>query len=274
MPTTQPALRESIIASRERMPPGFWCVRIREPSIACSAQPAQYVAIDLPGPFSLRLPLGIWTAEADEFSVLFQEWGQRTGRLARLAVGESISVIGPLGNAFGIPAGGARAVIVAGGLGVAAFWLLAKELRAARVDTTIILGARSKAHIIGAKELAAFGHPLEICTDDGSAGFHGNVIARLATLRAPDIMYGCGPPAMLRALCNHANQRGIECQVSLEETFACSMGTCWGCVVPVRRACKQGTQYPKAPGEKRDHDFARVCADGTVFAASDLRWPA
>ena len=273
MPTAQPALRESTIASREHIPPGFWCVWIREPEIAQAARPAQYVAIDLPGPFILRLPLGIWTVRGDEFSVLFQEWGQRTARLSRLPLGTSLSCIGPLGNEFGLPAAGRRATIVAGGLGVAAFWLLAKDLKAAHIETTIVLGARSKEQLVGASQLATSSFPIEICTDDGSAGFHGNVIQRLAALPAADMLYGCGPPGMLRALCRYANEHGIACQVSLEETFACALGTCWGCVVPVRRGCPQGTNYPKAQGETRDYDFARVCADGTVFAASDLWWP-
>lgn len=274
MPTAPPALRESTIASREHIPPGFWCVWIREPNIAQAARAAQYVAIDMPGPFALRLPLGIWTTRGDEFSVLFQEWGQRTTRLARLPLGTTISCIGPLGNEFGLPNPGQRATIIAGGLGVAPFWLLAKNLKAAGIDTTIVLGARRKELLVGASQLSAHSFPLEVCTDDGSAGFHGTVIERLASLPAADRLYGCGPAGMLRALCAYARERGIACQVSLEETFACSMGTCWGCVVPVRRGCPQGSGYPKAPGETRDYDFARVCADGTVFAAADLRWPA
>jgi len=60
----------------------------------------------------------------------------------------------------------------------------------------------------------------------------------------------------------------------MEETFGCSMGTCWGCVVPVRRGSSAGTGYPRAPKETRDCDFARVCADGTVFDARELLWSA
>src|SRR5579864_1868167 len=141
MAITPPILRECTITSREHKPPGFWFVRLREPTIARRARPAQYVALDLPGPFSLRVPLGIWTSEGDEFSVLFQQWGQRTSQLVCLPTGTAVSCIGPLGNAFSIPARGERAYIVAGGLGVAAFWLLARELQRARIETTIVLGA-------------------------------------------------------------------------------------------------------------------------------------
>jgi dihydroorotate dehydrogenase electron transfer subunit len=272
MPIAAPRLQTATIMSREYRAPGFWCVGIHSPEIARAARPAQYVALDIPGEFSVRLPLGIYTAGDADFSLLFQEWGGRTSRLAAMNIGDTISCIGPLGNAFCIPAAGSRALIVAGGLGVVPFWLLARELMAARVETTIVLGGRSKEHIVGAAELTAHGCAIELCTDDGSTGFQGNVVERARQLPSADIIYGCGPPRMLRSLCEFANRAGVRCQVSMEETFACSMGTCWGCVVPVRRGCAQGTGYPKAPGERRDLDFARVCTDGTVFEAADVLW--
>ncbi|MDQ6781470.1 MAG: hypothetical protein M3Z37_10020 [Candidatus Eremiobacteraeota bacterium] len=241
--------------------------------IARSAQAAQYVAIDVPGAFGVRLPLGIWTCDDESFTLLFQEWGQRTARLAHVPDGTQVSCIGPLGNVFELPQWGERATIVAGGLGIVPFWLLARDLRRAGVPTTIILGARSKPLLVGTQQLETYAHDLQICTDDGSAGFRGNVLQRLEQLHDPGVIYGCGPPGMLRSLCQQAEERGLECQVSLEENFACSLGTCWGCVVPVRRGCAQGTNYPRAAGEPRDHDLARVCSDGTVFRAADLRWP-
>ncbi|MBC5808063.1 MAG: hypothetical protein GIX00_05645 [Candidatus Eremiobacteraeota bacterium] len=272
MPIPPPLHTRVTITSREYRAPGFWCIGMRDERIARDARAAQYVALDVPGTFSVRLPLGIWTARDGEFSVLFQEWGDRTRRLAHLPIGEPLSCIGPLGNQFSAPSEGQRATIVAGGLGVAAFWLLARDLKAARAHTTIVLGARSKLSIVGRDELAALGFDIDICTDDGSEGFHGSVVDRVRSRPPSDVLYGCGPPGMLRALCRYANEAGVECQISMEENFGCSLGTCWGCVVPVRRGCPQGTGYPKAPREIRDYDFARVCADGTVFRASDVLW--
>ena len=273
MPTAPPRLQTATIVSREYRPPGFWCVGIHAPEIAAGARPAQYVALDVPGGFAVRLPLGIFTTNADGFTVLFQEWGERTTRLAHASVGETISYIGPLGNEFALPSAGEKAIIVAGGLGVSPFWLLARELREKRVATTIVLGARSAEHVVGARDLAMHGFDIEICTDDGSAGFRGTAVDRVRSMPRPDVIYACGPPGMLRALCDFATNEGLRCQISMEDTFACSMGTCWGCVVPVRRGCAQGTGYPKAPGEQRDFDLARICTDGTVFDVADVVWP-
>ena len=270
--TSAPQLETATLKSRERIAPGFWCLGFSSPSIARRAEAAHYVAVDVPGDFTVRLPLGIWTVGGDEFTLLFREWGDRTRRLARLAEGQSVSVIGPLGNAFDLPERGKRVTIVAGGIGVVPFWLLVRQLRATGVATTVLLGARTKDWMIGAQELAALGARLELCTDDGTLGATGTVLDLLRRSERADILYGCGPPGMLRALCEYANATRVPCQISMEETFGCSMGTCWGCVVPVRRGSKQGTGYPRAAAEPRDYDFARVCADGTVFYASDVRW--
>lgn len=269
---SSPRLVTATLVSREFRAPGFWFLRFRAEHVARHARPAQFVALDLPGGFAVRLPLGIYTAQDDTFGLLFKEWGERTTRLAGLSEGAQLSCIGPLGNAFALPPPGQPATVVAGGLGVAAFWMLAKELKAAAVPTTIVLGARSAPHIVGREELAPFGFRIEICTDDGSEGHRGTVVDKLRELAPAGTLYGCGPRGMLKALCRFATETSVACQVSLEETFGCSLGTCWGCVVPVRRGCAQGTGYPKAEGERRPFDFARVCTDGTVFSSADLLW--
>jgi len=267
-----PLLETAELTSRERIAPGFWRLGFHSPEIARRARPAHYVAIDLPGTFAVRLPLGIWTVEGEEFTLLFREWGERTIRLSCLAADEPASFIGPLGNEFSLPERGKRAVIVAGGIGVVPFWLLAKELVGRGVETVIVLGARTADMLVGVDDLRRLGATVSICTDDGTAGVRGTVLDLLRSAPNADMLYGCGPPGMLRALCAWANAAKIPCQISMEETFGCSMGTCWGCVVPVRIGCAQGTGYPRAANETRDFDLARVCTDGTVFWSEDVRW--
>jgi len=274
MASAAPVLEAAALVTREYIAPGFWYLGCRAPKIARAARAAQFVAIDVPGEFSPRLPLGIWTAEADQVSFLFREWGDRTTRLARLHHNAEVSLLGPLGNAFEAPPEGARAIIAAGGLGIVPFWLLVKTLAASAVDMHVVVGARSKELIVGVDALTELGAKIHLCTDDGSAGRKGSVVDEVRDVaRTGDVVYGCGPRAMLKALCEFANAAGVACQISMEETFGCSMGTCWGCVVPVKRESAQGTQYPRAPDERRAYDVARVCADGTVFRAADVLWP-
>jgi dihydroorotate dehydrogenase electron transfer subunit len=272
MSVAQLTLETVVVTSRESVAPGFWRVGLRGPRIARTAGPAQYVATDFPGPFAVRLPLGIWTVEGDEFTLLFREWGERTEQLARVVPGMELSVIGPLGNRFDVPPKGTRATIVAGGIGIVPFWLLGKALIEADVETRAIVGARTRSMLAGVDELRDIGLSIQICTDDGSAGEKGNVLDLLRAQSPTDMLYGCGPPAMLRALCEHAISANIKCQISMEETFGCSMGTCWGCVVPLRRGSGQATGYPKAKDEERAFDLSRVCTDGTVYTAADIVW--
>jgi len=273
MASTAAALDMATLATREYSAPGFWCLGFHAPAAAASARPAQFAALDIPGAFAPRLPLGIWTARDEQIGFLFREWGERTRRLAQLQVGAQISVIAPLGNAFEAPPRGRRAVMVAGGLGIVPFWMLARDLVNAGSDALAVIGARTSQLLVGAELLERLGVRVVLCTDDGSAGRRGSVLDIVRELAQPtDELYGCGPAAMLRALCGFALEAGLPCQVSMEETFGCSMGTCWGCVVPVRPGSAQATNYPKAPDERRPYDFARVCADGTVFRAADLVW--
>ena len=266
-------LEAAALTTREYLAPGFWYMGFRSPKIARAAQAAQFVAIDLPGEFTPRLPLGIWTADSGEVSFLFREWGDRTARLARLPERSEISLLGPLGNSFEPPPPGRRAIVVAGGLGIVPFWLLVRSLAKAGVDTRVVIGARSKELIVGADALMKLGADVTVCTDDGSAGRRGSVVDAAREIFKPgDVLYGCGPRGMLRTLCEFANAADAPCLISMEETFGCSMGTCWGCVVPVKRGSAQSTHHPKAPGEPRDYDVARVCADGTVFRAADVLW--
>ena len=272
MAVEAPTLETTTLVSREQVAPGFWLVRLRGPRIAGRTRAAQYVAIDVAGGFAARLPLGVWTVQGDEFTLLFREWGERTRQLAHLGVGTELSCIGPLGNVFSTPAKGARALIAAGGIGVVPFWLLARDLQAAGVGVSAIFGARTKHMLAGAAQLRQTIKDLRLCTDDGSEGERATVLDLVHAAPKPDILYGCGPPGMLRALCDLAVAERIPCEISMEETFGCSMGTCWGCVVPVRRGARQGTGYPVSPRDSRNYDFARVCIDGTVFSAEDVLW--
>ena len=272
MAVEAPTLETTTLVSREQVAPGFWLVKLRGSEIARRTRAAQYVAIDVPGGFAARLPLGVWMAQGGEFSLLFREWGERTRRLAHIGVGTELSCIGPLGNIFSTPAKGARALIAAGGIGVAPFWLLARDLKVAGVGVSAIFGARTKSMLAGATALRGMVDDLRLCTDDGSEGERATVLDLVRAAPKPDILYGCGPTGMLRALSEHAVSARIPCEISMEETFGCSMGTCWGCVVPVRRGARQGTGYPASPRDSRNHDFARVCIDGTVFPAEDVLW--
>jgi NAD(P)H-flavin reductase len=183
-----------------------------------------------------------------DLQFLLEDVGPGTRRLAELAEGDALMLLGPLGAGFEPPAPGTTAVLVGGGIGVAPILALNEAL----ADAAVVLGFRSAAH---AEAAALFGEVSALMTDDGSAGRQGLVTEPLRELLDADpsaTVYACGPPPMLEAVRALCTERDIPAQLALEAGMACGYGACFGCVVET----KEGYQ--------------RVCVDGPVFPAQAL----
>jgi dihydroorotate dehydrogenase electron transfer subunit len=123
---------------------------------------------------------------------------------------------------------------------------------------TVFLGFRSEPFLI--KDFASLGVHLHIATDDGSIGFHGNVVQLMTQQNyACETVYACGPKPMLRALSAWAAEKSADCFVSMEERMACGLGACVGCAIPIKTG-DSGFAYKK------------VCKDGPVFASAEVAW--
>lgn len=109
------------------------------------------------------------------------------------------------------------------------------------------------------KELQENGS-LYIATEDGSCGTKGTVIDAIKDKEIQgDVIYACGPTPMLRAIKEYAMEKGIECQLSLEERMACGIGACLACV------CKS-----KDKDAHSNVNNKRICKDGPVFLAEEV----
>jgi dihydroorotate dehydrogenase electron transfer subunit len=183
-------------------------------------------------------------------AVLVRAIGEGTRRLAALAPGDTLSVLGPLGHGYAALEPGRTAVLVAGGVGVAPIAFLAERLASAGARPTILFGARTEDDLPLRDRLAAAGD-LSITTEDGSACERGLVtrpLKRLLAERRDLQLFACGPEKMLEAVAKLAVAAGAPCQVAMESPMACGMGTCKGCAV---LAASGGYKY--------------VCSDGPVF---------
>lgn len=193
--------------------------------------------------------------EGGKLRVVYRVTGEKTGteQFSKMKAGDTIPVIGPLGNGF--PLIEKKAFLIGGGIGVPPILELAKSLNC---EKQIIVGYRD-AQTFLKEELEANG-TLYISTEDGSVGTKGNVMdaIREHSLEA-DIIYACGPTPMLRALKSYAEENGIECYLSLEERMACGIGACLACV------CKS---------KEKDHhsnvNNKRICKDGPVFLSTEV----
>lgn len=205
----------------------------------------------------LPRPMSLLTG-GSEPSILIKVVGEGTRRMAQAAPGEEFSLLAPLGRSWRQPPEGRRAVLVAGGVGVAPLLFLARELAAAGVDVVTLYGGRSATDLPLADELAACG-TLQVTTEDGSRGTPGRVTVLLERLLAQGgaamKIYTCGPHAMMAAVAKMTSKAGVLCDASLEAPMGCGYGVCLGC--PVTRS---------------EGGYLYTCVDGPCVDATQVDW--
>ncbi len=221
----------------------------------------------LPRPFSL-LGSRVGDDGAARVEFMIMPVGKGSGLLCSSRPGDRLNVVGPLGHAFvgDVPDG--PLVCVAGGYGVAPFIFLLEAWRRAgdpRADsTTAVFGARTAERLTLADRLAAAAGRVELCTDDGSRGFHGRVDARLTALvdqAAPAAILTCGPEAMMEAVQRVGRSASIPVKASLETYMGCGYAVCNGCAVAVEK-----------DGTPDGYTYELACREGTVFDGARLHW--
>lgn len=266
------AVHATTVTERRELAAGVVALALEAPELASTTRPGQYVMAIPPSAQTAATALAVYEAEGKLASLLFFVTGKRTRELAELRCGDRLDVVGPLGNGFDCSVAARDVAIVAGGVGIASVLLCAQELIRARRRVRLFYGARTAELLVDAKRFADAGCELVLTTDDGSAGEPGLITDALVRARKPDIIYACGPTPMLRAVARIAGESNVPAQLALEETFGCGIGGCWGCVVPV---VAQSTQAPSFPPPSRggsDVVYARICREGPVFRADELRW--
>lgn len=199
---------------------------------------------------------------------IYQILGRGTAALATVRVGEPVEYLGALGNTYDLAAAqGKEALLVVGGVGSAAVFMLAEALQQQGTPTRLFIGGASRGDLLGYNdfvELLGREHCVS-ATVDGSEGEQGFVTAPLeqhlqATADKPKVIYSCGPDAMLHAVAKVAERYDVPTQLSLEAPMACGIGICVGCAVAVKHDCAEGFVYKK------------VCTDGPIFWSEQLHW--
>jgi dihydroorotate dehydrogenase electron transfer subunit len=249
-----------ILTELTAVSPGYWLMKIKVETIARQARPGQFVMVRVSPTRDplLRRPFGILNASGPFIWLYFQVVGPGSAALAQRRVGESIPILGPLGNGF--PAfSGRRMLLVAGGRGIVPLFFAAETGRAAN-RVQLLYGGKNARDLNLLDRLspgALHGHWL--LSEDGSAGERGLVTDRLQAVireQAIDLVLACGPDAMFAAIARQSAGGAPETWVSLEAYMGCGMGVCLSCVV-------------KTSGG----DYTRVCADGPVYRLEEIAWP-
>jgi dihydroorotate dehydrogenase electron transfer subunit len=265
----------TLVTDRRELAPGVVVLGFDAAELVRDTRPGQYLMAIPPSGEACATALGIYEAEGRRASILFFVTGKRTQELAALRPGDRLEVLGPLGNGFDLSGGESDVAIVAGGVGLASVLLAAQWLVRARKRVRLFYGARTAKMLVDAKRFADAGCELLLSTDDGTHGHYGfitDLLARSVGRQLPELVLACGPSPMLRAVARVAGELGVRAQLSLEETFACGVGGCWGCVVPLASDSAQAPGFPSAEAGGSDVVYARICKEGPVFWADELRW--
>ena len=281
-------LSNAKVLSHERLAGDYFFLRLEARGIAEKAAAGQFVHLRVPAlePSALRRPFSICGADNGVLSILYKQVGRGTAAMEGLRRGDTVSLIGPLGNAFPMPRAGEFPVFVAGGFGVAPLLFLARSIAgisaAERQDAPrgmLFVGGRSAADVLLVDEFKRAGVETAICTNDGSQGTKGFVTAALdkwaddgfprhwnpaggaamnagAAARKP-VFYCCGPEPLLQAVDDRAEARGLDAWLSLDRRMGCAVGACLGCMVALKDP-QAGT--------------ARVCKDGPIFKNGVVAW--
>jgi len=248
----------AVIAEQRVIATDIYSMWLKTDKIAGDAVPGQFLSVYSKDE-SRMLPRPISICEVDKekgrLRLVYRIAGKGTAEFSGYAEGDTLEVVGPLGNGFPLDRGYKKVFLIGGGIGVPPMVELSKQLPG---EKQIVVGYRNS-ELFLREELEANG-TVYIATEDGSVGTKGNVIDAIREngLTA-DAIFACGPTPMLRALKAFAEENGMDCFLSLEERMACGVGACLACV------CKS-----MDVDEHTHVNNKRICKDGPVFAAEEI----
>ena len=238
--------------------------------IVKNCRPGNFVAISVGGENSrmiLRRAFAISRVSENSqyggtMELIVAPHGSGSKWLCAQAEGTEIDIVAPLGTAFGIPTEPINALLIGGGYGSAPLFGLADVLKDRGCKVDMLLGASIGSKIYAPMEGKRSVNSLKIYTEDGSMGEHGRVTENLLEIvrdRNIDVIYSCGPMAMLSAITALVADTDVIHQCAVEESMACGIGICMTCVLPVRN-------------EDGSTSMLRSCIDGPVMDGATVRW--
>ena len=272
------------VRSVERVHERYVLIKLTQQAPLPPMNPGQFVEVRVDGSSStfLRRPISIHFVDYqnNELWLLVACVGDGTRRLAELQSGDTLNCVLPLGNGFSVKSddvalcvegekseGALRRVLLAGGgVGVAPLLYLGKVLKEQGVEPTFLLGARSAKDLLMLSEFEKYGRVL-VTTEDGTMGEKGFVTNHSVLQQESfDLIQVCGPTPMMKAVARYAREKGIACEVSLENLMACGLGACLCCVEKVL------VDKHQTSDSNPQITNVCVCKEGPVFNINRLLW--
>jgi dihydroorotate dehydrogenase electron transfer subunit len=277
----------NIVAVVENRPltGGHFLLDLHSPRQAQAARPGQFAMLRLlkHSDVLLRRPMSIYDVMPRHITgrqpadgtppeiirLLYKIVGRGTRLMGLLKPGDQVELLAPLGHGFFeeeyFPEAQAADEVlhVAGGIGIAALLLPARQIAKARLRQRLFFGGRTRDDLVGTDDFESCVKEMVLATENGSRGHHGYVTGPLEEYladhpRGKFLLMACGPWAMLRATVDLAQRFSQPCLVSMENRMGCGLGVCLGCSIRV-----EGTGHAA---------YERVCTEGPVFSAERVVW--
>ncbi len=256
-----------------------YLLTLASPEQARLVQPGQFVMLKCAAGLNdnplLRRPFSVFdvdpaprTGRPRGLYLLVRDAGKGSHLLAALKPGAEVHTLGPQGRPFDVSPGSrgpfAIGCLVAGGVGIAALYLLARRLLDAGIRPVLFYGGRAERDLVLREYFEGLGLETHYATEDGSHGEPGLVTSPLdrflrTRVRSGIRIFACGPWQMMRATHALAVRYGVPCDVSLEARMGCSLGACMGCVV-------------RTVDEQGEEQYLRVCLEGPIMDSRRVDW--
>jgi dihydroorotate dehydrogenase electron transfer subunit len=259
-------LEDARVVSQEPVPGGYYRLRLYAPTVSPQVRPGQFVHVRLPAPADalLRRPFSVYRTDGPDLVILYKPVGRGTRAMTELCPGMRLNLLGPLGNGFPRPSVDHIPLLVAGGYGMAALYLLARE---SPVRGVVLVGGATSQDILCVPEFEQLGWEVRIATEDGSLGHRGIVTDLLDAWGTspqsskPPELFACGPNGMLQAVAERAIRNDWTAWLSMDRAMCCGVGACWTCVQKVRD-----------PASPDGWAWVRICREGPVLEARQVVW--
>lgn len=244
-----------LVLSNKLIAENTFLLEVEFPELSEQLKPGQFFNLQVTSnsfPL-LRRPFSISDVTETSLFFMYKLVGEGTKIMSEKVKGDKINLLGPLGNSFAIDDQCEHAIFIGGGIGIAPFPFLIKDMKVNQ-KYSVLFGVRNKgeAHNYGMNNIS-------YSSDNGSIGIKGNVID-LLKLKLNDVgdtniqIFACGPNPMLRALKNYTDKLNLDCFVSMESAMACGFGICQGCPIE----------------HKGSDNYQLICKDGPIFNIKDI----
>ena len=253
LPKEKVTVDANIVSQQELYDQVFQLV-VKAPEVAALAEAGQFVQLRiLNSSCLLRRPVGIAAADKEKGTVAFiyRVVGKGTKAISELKAGDTINVLGPLGNGFDTTA--KKPLIVGGGMGLSPVLFYAAVMQG---KADVLMGGTTAGELFWQDLFTGKVQEIFCTTDDGSLGTKGfttTLLPELLEKKDYDLVVACGPEIMMKGIAKIAKEHGLRCQVSLEKRMGCGLGACLSCSI-----------------DTTDGKRKKVCKDGPVFEAGEV----